>query len=162
PDYEILADTAEIDADRAHLHGFDLLLLGAKLPLFPLSLPLSSRQSGLLAPQFAFGRPVGLASAQPIFLTLGPTANLRRAPMLLPLAPTADATLAPGVFPGGSPPGRAPGDRSVKGPRLNLEGRYAPIEGTAGFLGLDLFYDLDQHGPNGTGPGRGYGGVRGV
>ena len=41
----------------------------------------------------------------------------------------------------------------IKGPRLGLEGRYAPVEGTSGSLALDLFYDLDQHDPGGAGPG---------
>ena len=147
PDYELIADTAELEDDRAHLRGVDLQLLGAKLPLFPLSLPLTNRQSGLLAPQFGFGGPVGFAYAQPLFLTLGPSV---------------DVTVAPGVFTGGHAHGQAPGDRSIKGPRLGLEGRYAPVAGTAGSLALDLFYDLDRHDPSGTGPGRGYGGVRGV
>src|SRR6267378_3105208 len=147
PDYELIADTAELEGDRAHLHGVRLHLLGAKLPLFPLSLPLTNRQSGLLAPQFGFGAPVGFAYAQPLFLTLGPSV---------------DVTVAPGVFTGGHAHGQAPGDRSIKGPRLGLEGRYAPVAGTAGSLALDLFYDLDRHDPSGTGPGRGYGGVRGV
>jgi len=144
PDYELIADTAEIDEDRAHLRGVDLRLLGAKLPLFPLSLPLTNRQSGLLGPQFGFGAPVGFAYAQPIFLTMGPSA---------------DVTIAPGIFTGGHAHGQDPGDRSIKGPRLNLEGRYAPWTGTAGFLALETFYDLDQHDSS---TGRGYGGVRGV
>jgi len=65
PDYELIANSAEIDDDRAHLRGVKLHLLGAKLPLFPLSLPLSGRQSGLLAPQPIFGGPVGFSYSQP-------------------------------------------------------------------------------------------------
>jgi len=44
------------------------------------------------------------------------------------------------------------GNRSIKGPRLGLEERYAPVEGTSGSLALDLFYDLDQHDPRGPPP----------
>ncbi len=147
PDYELIADTAELEDDRAHLHGVDLRLFGATLPLFPLSLPLTGRQSGLLAPQFGFGPTIGFTYAQPLFFTLGPSY---------------DFTVAPGVFTGAHMHGEAPGQRSIKGPRLGLEGRYAPAPGTAGSLALDLFYDLDQHDPGGTSPGRGYGGLRGV
>ena len=146
PDYELWAQTAEISDDRADLRGVRLHLLGATLPLFPLSLPLTNRQSGLLAPQIGGGATVGFAYAQPIFLTLGPSYDL---------------TLAPGVYTGGHAHQQTPGARSIKGPRLNLEGRYAPAPGTAGALGLDLFYDLDQH-DGGASSGRGYEGVRGI
>ncbi|HTO97053.1 MAG TPA: hypothetical protein VMK66_08445 [Myxococcales bacterium] len=144
PDYELLADTAEIEGDRAHLHGVDLRLLGAKLPLFPLSMPLTGRQSGLLAPKFGFTGPSGFNYAQPIFFTLGPSY---------------DVTLSPGWATGGSQHGKDPGLRSIKGPLLGLESRYAPVAGTSGFVALDLFQDLDQHD---SPEGRGYGGLRGM
>ena len=147
PDYELWARTAEIGDDRADLRGVRLHLLGAAIPLFPLSLPLTNRQSGLLAPVIGYGGPIGFTYAQPIFLTLGRSY---------------DVTVAPGWYTGGRAHQEAPGLRSIKGPRLGLEGRYAPVEGTSGSLALDLFYDLDQHDPGGTGPGRGYGGARGI
>ncbi|TMB39366.1 MAG: LPS-assembly protein LptD [Deltaproteobacteria bacterium] len=147
PDYELWARTAEIGDDRADLRGVRLHLLGAALPLFPLSLPLTNRQSGLLAPVIGYGGPIGFTYAQPIFLTLGRSY---------------DVTVAPGWYTGGHAHQEAPGLRSIKGPRLGLEGRYAPVEGTSGSLALDLFYDLDQHDPGGAGPGRGYGGARGI
>ncbi len=144
PDYELIARSAEIGDDRARLRGVTLHLLGAKLPLFPLSLPLSGRQSGLLAPQPTFGGPGGFSYSQPIFFTLGPSY---------------DATVTPGIYTGGRAHGTAPGDRAIKGPRLGLEGRYAPTQGTSGSIALDLYYDLDQHDSPG---GRGYDGIRGV
>ena len=144
PDYELLARTAEIGDDRARLRGVKLRLGGVTLPLFPVSLPLSGRQSGLLAPQPGGASPVGFSYSQPIFFTLGPSY---------------DVTVAPGWYTGGHAHGTVPGDRSVKGPRLGLEGRYAPVEGTSGSLALDLYDDLDQHDSPG---GRGFGGVRGV
>jgi LPS-assembly protein len=147
PDYEIWARTAEIGDDRADLRGVRLHLLGATLPLFPLSLPLTNRQSGLLAPVIGYGGPIGFTYAQPVFLTLGRSY---------------DVTVAPGWYTGGHAHQEAPGLRSIKGPRLGLEGRYAPVEGTSGSLALDLFYDLDQHDPGGARPGRGYGGARGI
>jgi LPS-assembly protein len=145
PDYELLADSAEIDGDRAHLRGVDLrFAFGGKIPLFPLSLPLTSRQSGVLAPQPGFGGPTGFTWAQPVFFTLGPSYDL---------------TLTPGWHTGGGSHGAAPGLRSIKGPMLGTEFRYAPVPGTAGSLSVDLFDDLDQHDSPG---GRGYGGVRGI
>ena len=148
PDYELLARTAEIGDDRASLRGVRLHLLGATLPLFPLSLPLTNRQSGLLAPLFGYGGPLGFTYAQPVFLTLGRSYDL---------------TVTPGWMTGGHMHQQSLGNRSIKGPRLGLEERYAPVEGTSGSLALDLFYDLDQHDPSGTSTaGRGYGGVRGI
>jgi len=148
PDYELVARTAEISEDRADLRGVRLRLLGATLPLFPVSLPLANRQSGLLAPQFGYGGPVGFTYAQPVFLTLGRSNDL---------------TVTPGWITGGHMHQQVLGDRSIKGPRLGLEERYAPVEGTAGSLALDLYYDFDQHDPGGTNTaGRGYGGLRGI
>jgi LPS-assembly protein len=161
PDYELLGKTATLDGDRAYLSGTKLRFLGATLPLFPLSLPLSQRQSGLLAPTFGFGSPIGFTLSQPVFFTLG-RSN--------------DITLTPGFYTGGTTHGATPGVRSVKGPRLGLEWRYAPASGTAGALSFDLYKDLDQGdlqgdsaaapqvypGERGTSPGRGFGGVRGL
>ena len=162
PDYELIADTAELEGDRAHLRGVHLHLLGATLPLFPLSLPLTSRQSGLLAPQIGFGAPIGFTYAQPIFLTLGRSNDL---------------TVTPGWYTGGHAHQQTPGLRSIRGPRLGLEWRYAPAEGTAGSVVLDLYGDLDQKdspaqppigsaalypGEHGTTPGRGLSGIRAV
>ena len=163
PDFEIAARTARIEGDRAYLSGVDLVLGGLPIPLFPLSLPLTNRQSGLLAPLLGGSAVTGFTLAQPLFLTLGRSL---------------DVTVTPGYYLGGHshPPADQPawtaalGSRNVRGPRLGLETRYAPVEGTRGSLSLDLLYDLDQggsaggplRGEPGTGAGRGFGGVRGI
>ncbi len=158
PDFEIAADTAVIEGDRAALHGASLVLGGLPIPIFPLSLPLTNRQSGLLAPVIGGSIVTGFTLAQPLFLTLGRSLDL---------------TLTPGDYLGGHNSGASPaalGARNVRGPRLGLETRYAPVEGTRGSVSLDLLYDLDKGGSLGapvagepdTGPGRGFGGVRGV
>jgi LPS-assembly protein len=168
PDYELLATTARIDEDRAHLVGTRLRLMGATMPLFPLSLPLTQRQSGLLAPQLGFASAFGFGYSQPVFITLG-RSN--------------DITLSPGLFTGTSHTYEpTPGRRTIRGPRLGAEWRYAPVEGTSGAVSVDLFYDFDKgdsryHDPadpsatvvpplypgeHGTDPGRGFGGIRGV
>ena len=167
PDYELFADKATLEGDRARLSGTKLHFLGATVPIFPLALPLTQRQWGLLAPEFSFGGPYTFTYAQPIFIPLGQSNDL---------------TITPGFYTGGSTHGllntsngvtyQVPGARAVKGPRLGLEWRYAPVEGTSGALKLDLYDDLDQHdstgqpaafaGERGTADGRGFGGVRGV
>jgi LPS-assembly protein len=167
PDYELRADDAVLDGDRAHLSGTHLHFPHVTLPFFPLSLPLTNRQWGLLAPQFGFSGVAGFGLAQPLFL---------------PLGDSYDVTLTPGFFTGGKNSaagggqryGSAIGARNIKGPRLGAEFRYAPVAGTSGSLSFDLFYDADQHqraSPNSDPPlageapsndGRGLGGVRGV
>ena len=158
PDYEIVAKRALIEGDRAHLSGARLRLGGLPVPLFPLSLPLTARQSGLLAPQLGFASVGGFGIAQPIFVTLGRSFDL---------------TLTPGLFTGTAHGGDpAIGRRTVAGPRLGLEGRYAPSDGTRGQLTLDLLYDLWQGaspfvdarfpGEAPSRKGRGLSGLRGV
>ena len=158
PDFEIAAETAVIDGDRAHLSSAHLVLGGLPIPIFPLSLPLTNRQSGLLAPLIGGSTVTGFTVAQPLFLTLGRSL---------------DVTVTPGYYLGGhnsGDPAAALGARNVRGPRLGLEARYAPVEGTRGALSLDLLYDLDKGqsigapvaGEPDTGPGRGFGGVRGI
>ncbi|MCA1828366.1 MAG: hypothetical protein LC689_15695 [Myxococcales bacterium] len=154
PDYELLAGTATLHGDRADLSGARLHFLGATIPLFPLSMPLTQRQSGLLAPAFGLAPTIGFAYTQPVFLTLGPSN---------------DVTVTPGYFTGGSNDAHssALGVRTVRGPVLGLEWRTAPVAGTSGTVGLDLFDDFDQRDARKTDPdrtleGRGFGGVRGV
>src|SRR5438105_1165900 len=159
PDYELIADRAVIDQDRARLSWAWLRIHGPAIPLFPLALPLHQRQRGLLAPQFGFGGSTGFAFALPIYFPFGDSYDL---------------TLTPGYFTGGANPSHSPalGLRTVRGPTLGIEARYAPAAGTAGSLSLDLFDDLDQRdspavpspepGEPGRAAGRGLGGVRGV
>lgn len=130
PDYEIIAGEARVAGDRVALSSPRLHMGVLRIPLFPLSLPLKDRQSGLLFPRFGFSSTTGFAFALPIFQTLGRSY---------------DATITPGFFTGN--PGSATANlisRSVKGPRLGLELRYAPAERTQGEVALDLFQDLDR------------------
>ena len=164
PDYVLQADQAVIDGDRAHLTGTKLHFPHVTLPLFPLSLPLTNRQWGVLAPQFAFTTVGGFTFAQPVFVPLGESYDL---------------TLTPGFFTGGKNSagvGDTPaalGLRNIKGPRFGVEWRYAPVQGTTGSITFDLFYDADQHqllkpidapiaGEAPASSGRGIDGVRGV
>jgi LPS-assembly protein len=159
PDYELRSPTVTIADDRARLEHPSLRILGASLPLpLPLSLPLTDRQSGLLFPPLAYASTTGFGPEIPVFLTLGRSY---------------DTTLAPGFFTGSGGGGNAAvGLRSVVGPRLGAQFRYAPVEGTAGALDADLVQDLRAHDSRGapatfpgeaaTSPGRGFGGLRGT
>ena len=94
-----------------------------------LTVPLAPRVSGLLVPQLSSTGPTGWTAGQPIFLTLGPSADL---------------TLVPRYSWGQSAAAVARGNASVRGPGLALEGRWAPVEGAAGMLRIDLQEDLDD------------------
>jgi LPS-assembly protein len=168
PDFELSAPEVEVKDDRARLKNPRLGLLGASLPLLvPISLPLTDRQSGLLFPPLQYApSTTGFGTQVPVFLTLGRSY---------------DVTIAPGVFTGNGGPDAnaraadqagAIGLRTVSGPRLGLQFRYAPLERTAGQLDAELIDDLAQHdstrvvssypGEAETAPGRGLGGLRGV
>ncbi|MBS2023268.1 MAG: LPS-assembly protein LptD [Deltaproteobacteria bacterium] len=157
PDYELLAADATLHDDRADLSSVRLSLFGAPIPLFPVSLPLLSRQSGMLQPAFGFSPVAGFGYSQPVFITLGKSYDL---------------TLSPGFFTGaGSATGPALGFRSVKGPRLGLEFRWAPTVDSHGEASVDLIGDLASGDtPAGgslllddpTRGGRGFGGLRGL
>ena len=135
PDYELISDEAHVTGDRVALSSPRLHIGALKLPLFPLSLPLGERQSGLLFPKFGFSSTTGFAFAVPIFETLGRSYDL---------------TLTPGFFTGsagsGDPtlPRSAFNNRSVKGPRLGIGFDYAPTENSSGEIDLSLFQDLDR------------------
>ncbi len=94
-----------------------------------LTVPLAPRVSGLLVPLLGSTGPTGWTVGQPIFLTLGPSADL---------------TVAPGYAFGQAASAVARGDASVRGPGVALEGRWAPVDGAAGLLRLDLQDDLDD------------------
>ena len=94
-----------------------------------LTLPLAPRVSGLLVPVLSSTGPTGWTIGQPIFVTLGRTADL---------------TLVPRYSWGQSAAAVARGDPSVRGPGVLLEGRWAPAEGAAALLQVDLQDDLDD------------------
>ena len=164
PDYVLASPHVEVHDDRARLSSPRLGILGASVPLLvPLSLPLTERQSGLLFPPLQYSAITGFGTEVPLFLTLGRSY---------------DVTIAPGLFTGsGGATTAVPGSRSVTGPRLGLQFRYAPFERTSGQIDLDLVRDSHQlDSPGGampalstgapsevsSSPGRGIDGVRGV
>ena len=161
PDYELLADSARVADDRATLHDVHLRLLGATLPLFPVTLPLLDRMSGMLAPQISFTQFTGFRLAQPIYLVLDRSWDL---------------TLTPGIY-SGALGGSSVTSRSLQGPRLAAEVRWMTAEWNRGELAVDLVQDLKAGdspvqttslggplfaGEHAAAAGRGFGGLRGT
>ncbi|MFL5436058.1 MAG: LptA/OstA family protein, partial [Myxococcales bacterium] len=157
PDYDLRSPNVHVEGDRAILQHPSLGILGASIPLpVALSLPLTDRQSGLLFPPLTYASTTGFGPTIPVFVTLGRSY---------------DTTIAPGFFTGSGGGGNPTlGLRSVVGPRYSGQFRYAPVEGTAGLLDLDLVQDLRARdspfvpatfeGEAPTAAGRGFGGLR--
>lgn len=104
-----------------------------------LYLPLGDRQSGLLVPTIGSTGASGFTLTQPLFLTLGRSA---------------DATLAPEYAFGRRGSDVAAGKPAVRGPGARLELRWAPAERAEGRVELAWLHDLDRE-PGGTAGGRG-------
>lgn len=115
--------------------------LGVQKPVPVLTLPwlyvpLADRQTGLLFPAFGGTGSTGFGIAQPLFVTLGRSADL---------------TLTPEWFFGPGDPDRAGG--AVRGPGVELELRWALAPGAEGRLGAHWVHDLDDE-PGGASGGR--------
>jgi LPS-assembly protein len=114
--------TLDLEAERAALLFPTFYVWKVPVFWFPwLSLPLNDRQTGLLVPKPNSTALNGFSLEQPVFVTLGRSADL---------------TLTPGYFFGGS------GAYGIRGPRLATEFRYAPSATTNGRATLGLIYDL--------------------
>lgn len=125
PSWSIRSSTATINTveQRASMWNSTVRVHGVPVLWLPwISLPLSNRQTGLLAPKPGFAALNGFTIEQPVFITLGRSFDL---------------TLTPGYFGGGNR-----NDIGVQGPRLLTELRYAPSIGTSGRLSLGLLWDL--------------------
>lgn len=108
------------------------LLVERPVPVFTfpwIALPLGDRVGGLLAPQLGTSGPTGLTLAQPVFVTLGPSADL---------------TVAPRWIFGRARAQVAEGKPSVRGPGGALEWRWAPAPEAAVRLDADVTWDLDD------------------
>ncbi len=124
PTWSIDARASHIDWDnkRASLVAPTVRFFGVPILWLPwLSIPLTPRASGLLFPKVGFTALSGFAYEQPIFVTLGRSA---------------DVTVTPGYVAGST------GPFGIAGPRLGLEFRYAPAAQTLGQLSFNVLYDL--------------------
>lgn len=114
--------TLNLESERASLLFPTVYVWKVPVLWFPwLSLPLSDRQTGLLVPRPGFTNLNGFSIEQPVFVTLGRSADL---------------TFTPGYFFGNG--GRRDG---IEGPRLHTEFRYTPSVRTSGRATLGLIYD---------------------
>lgn len=115
--------TLDLEAERASLLFPTIWVWKIPVLWFPwLSLPLSDRQTGLLVPRPGFTALNGFSLEQPVFVTLGRSADL---------------TFTPGYFFGGNPAN----PYGIEGPRLHTELRYTPSAGTSGRATLGLLID---------------------
>lgn len=113
--------TLNLESERASLLFPVIYVRDVPVLWFPwLSLPLSDRQTGLLVPKPNFTSLNGFSLEQPVFVTLGRSADL---------------TFTPGYFFGGG------GVYGIEGPRLATEFRYAPSVTTTGRASFGLIYD---------------------
>lgn len=132
PSWHVSASSARLPLARERASLWNPAVWIGPVPVFYspwLSLPLSNRQSGLLFPKPGVNPLKGLSYQQPIFVTLGESA---------------DVTVTPGYFGGPAVDpklGRAR-DFGVAGPRVALEFLYAPARDTSGRLSLATLYDL--------------------
>jgi LPS-assembly protein len=124
PSWNITAASATMDtkAERIALVSPVVRVFHVPVLWLPwLSLPMNSRQTGLLFPRPNWSPLNGYSLEAPVFVTLGRSADL---------------TLTPGLFTGGT------GTFGVAGPRLLAELRYVPSRRATGKVNLGLLWDL--------------------
>ena len=133
PSWSITSSSATVDteADRVSVTSAVIRIKHFPVLWLPwLSLPLTDRQSGLLITRPGFNLNNGFMLDQPIFLTLGRSA---------------DVTLTPGFFTGATPgPEGKRIARGVAGPRLSTEFRYVPSTRATGRVLFGLLYDFRE------------------
>jgi LPS-assembly protein len=124
PSWRIQADQADLEVgERVILSWPVFYVYGWPVLKVPWAyLPLGDRRTGFLFPRADSTYLTGTTLRQPLFVTLGESADL---------------TLTPGWFLGGNSQ-----PFGVRGPQLLTELRYAPAEGTAGRVLLGALYDL--------------------
>lgn len=132
PGWSIGSNHAVVDTEADRVAISNAVVRIGKVPVLWLpwiSLPLTDRQSGLLFPYITPSSPLtGFSLEQPVFVTLGRSA---------------DVTLTPGLFTGAFPNEKGvQNPTGVAGPRLNTEFRYAPSTRAAGRAVLGLLYDF--------------------
>jgi LPS-assembly protein len=124
PSWSITSHAAVVDTENDRVSVTHPVVRIRSVPVLWLpwlSLPLTDRQSGLLFPKPGGTQLNGFSWEQPVFFTLGRSA---------------DVTLTPGYFAGGL------GPYGVRGPRLLGEFRYVPSRRASGRLGLGALYDF--------------------
>lgn len=127
PSWSVTSSSATIDTEAERVSITNPVFRIKHVPVLWLpwlSLPLTDRQSGLLFTRPGYSLLNGFTLEQPVYLTLGRSADL---------------TLTPGLFTGVS---GGTGTRGVAGPKLAAEFRYTPSSRATGRLILGLLYDF--------------------
>ena len=134
PSWSITSSGATIDTEAERVSITNPVFRIKHVPVLWLpwlSLPLTERQSGLLFTRPGYHVNNGFTLEQPVYLTLGRSA---------------DITLTPGFLTGVAPQKDAQGNPveglGVAGPRLGTEFRYTPSTRAAGKVFLGLLYDF--------------------
>jgi LPS-assembly protein len=142
PSWDVSAREADVvPGKRAILRVVRIRIVDQPIPIVIvpwLYLPLADRQSGLLIPVVGSTYSSSFSIAQPLYLTLGRSA---------------DATLTAEYAFGISRSDVADGHAAVRGPGARLELRWAPAERAEGRFELAWLHDLDAE-PGGEGGDR--------
>jgi len=132
PSWHLESRKGTLDMEGQRTNLLSTVAYAGKVPFFwvPwISLPNSSRQTGLLFPTFSSDVNSGFAPRLPVFITLGRSA---------------DVTLTPGWAFGTKSSAQAPNPFGVRGPSLGTEFRYAPSENIRGSVAVDWLWDLRE------------------
>ncbi len=135
PSWSITTSSAIIDTEAERVSVTSPVFRVKHIPVLWLpwlSLPLTDRQSGLLFTRPNFTPLNGFSLEQPVFFTLGRSADITVTPGFF--------TGSPGVGAPGSTGGPSP--TGVAGPKLAAEFRYTPSSRASGRLLAGLLYDL--------------------
>jgi LPS-assembly protein len=136
PSWEVTARDADVIPGKRAILRWSVVriappFLGRTVPVLVvpwLYVPLGERQSGLLLPAVGSTGASGFSIAEPLYLTLGRSA---------------DATLTPEYSFGRSRDSVAQGDPAVRGPGARLELRFTPAEEAEGRVEAAWVRDLD-------------------
>lgn len=148
PSWEVTATKADVVPGKRAILSWPVLrvtprflLVNRPVPVLALPwlyVPLGDRQTGLLLPEIRRTEILGFSVAEPLFVTLGRSADL---------------TLTPEYAFGRARADVSDGKPAVRGAGARLELRWAPAEGAAGSVELAWLHDLDGE-PGGEGGSR--------
>lgn len=130
PSWSITSSSAVVDTEHDRVSITNPVVRVKNVPILWLpwlSLPMTSRQTGMLFPKPGYSSLNGFSLDAPVFITAGRSY---------------DFTLTPGFFTGAPLVNGVQSATGVQGPRLNTEFRYAPAIGVSGKAVLGLLYDF--------------------